>query len=141
MIRYVLDTDVISLLMRENEAARAFVLSLPQSEIGVSIVTYEEQITGRLAQLRQARTSDQTVAAYAWLLKTAERLAPLQWIGFSAAEMSRFEALRAAKLNIGSNDLRIAATALEIGAAVVTRNRRDFSRVPDLALAAWNVTP
>jgi tRNA(fMet)-specific endonuclease VapC len=45
--------------------------------------------------------------------------------------------LVALKLNVGSNDLRIAATALEIGAAVVTRNLRDYSRVPGLQIETW----
>ena len=53
-----------------------------------------------------------------------------------AAEVC-FEMLKTQRLNVGPNDLRIAATALEIGASVVTRNVRDFSRVPGLSIATW----
>jgi tRNA(fMet)-specific endonuclease VapC len=46
--------------------------------------------------------------------------------------------LKTAKLNIGKTDLRIAATVLEHGAILVTRNTRDFQRVPSLVLEDWS---
>ena len=41
------------------------------------------------------------------------------------------------KLNIGKMDLRIAAIALEEDATVITRNLRDFQRVPGLKCENW----
>ncbi|MEK6686877.1 MAG: type II toxin-antitoxin system VapC family toxin [Gemmatimonadota bacterium] len=40
-------------------------------------------------------------------------------------------------LLIGANDLWIAATALANGKPLVTRNVRDFERVPNLRLITW----
>ena len=59
-------------------------------------------------------------------------------VGYSVAAITRFQQLKALKLGVGGNDLRIAAIALEAGATVVTKNRVDFSRVPGLALVDWS---
>jgi len=41
------------------------------------------------------------------------------------------------KLNVRKMDLRIAAIVLECAGVVVTRNVRDFQRVPNLAVENW----
>ena len=53
--------------------------------------------------------------------------------------MDRFDRLTALKLNVRKMDLRIAAMAFEHGAVVVTRNVRDFKRVPGLLVEDWTV--
>jgi tRNA(fMet)-specific endonuclease VapC len=45
--------------------------------------------------------------------------------------------LAAAGQPIGPNDLLIAATALNLGATVVTRNEAEFRRVPGLRVERW----
>lgn len=58
-------------------------------------------------------------------------------VPLSEAALQRFLVLKAQKLNVGSMDLKIAALALELGVPVVTRNRRDYERVPELNLEDW----
>jgi tRNA(fMet)-specific endonuclease VapC len=60
-------------------------------------------------------------------------------LSFTEPAIQRFEQLRSLKLNVGLMDLRIAATALENGLTVVTRNQRDFNRVPGLTTEDWSV--
>ncbi len=52
--------------------------------------------------------------------------------------LARFEMLRGLRLNVGSMDLKIAAIALEAGLTVVTRNLRDFRRIPGLSVEDWS---
>ncbi len=53
--------------------------------------------------------------------------------------LAEYDRLVGLKLNVKRNDLRIAAVALHAGATVVTRNARDFGRVPGLIWQDWAV--
>ena len=45
--------------------------------------------------------------------------------------------LSAKGTNVGAHDLMIAATAISLGFRVVTRNVKDFSRIPGLSVVEW----
>jgi tRNA(fMet)-specific endonuclease VapC len=58
---------------------------------------------------------------------------------FPLAAIQRFEQLRALRLNVGLMDLRLGAVALENNLTVVTRNVRDFKRIPRVQTEDWSV--
>jgi len=64
-----------------------------------------------------------------------------QWriLPYSQQAIARFSQFKAMHLNVRAMDLRIAAIALEHGSTVVTRNVRDFQRVPGLSVENWAV--
>ena len=105
--------------------------------LGVTIISIEEQIDGRHAFLRRAKTDAQIAYAYQNFTDSVRVLSGIHIVTFSEAAIARYNALLALKLNVGKMDLRIAAIALEAGARVITRNLRDFQRVPELACENW----
>lgn len=48
-----------------------------------------------------------------------------------------FDGWRSAKVRMATHDLRIAAICIANGGTLVSRNRRDFDRVPGLAVEYW----
>lgn len=90
-------------------------------------------------RLRRAKTPDELAHIYERFTTFATFISRLSICSFAQAAIQRYEQLKALKLKIGKRDQRIAAIALELGATLVARNRRDFERVPGLRIADWSV--
>jgi tRNA(fMet)-specific endonuclease VapC len=108
-------------------------------QVAVTAITIDESYSGWHARILKARKPDEVADAYAGLAQAAAVFGSFSIIPFPLPAIQRFALLRRQKLNVGGNDLRIAAIALEAGAVVVTHNLRDFNRVPGLACEDWSV--
>ena len=139
MSRFVLDTDTLSLLERRHPEIVRRVAARQETELAITVISVEEQMRGRLAELKNARTLTALAAAYLRLTETMGALKKLPLLTFTDTAAVRYGELFRLKLNVGKNDLRIAAIALENDAVVVTRNVRDFGRVPDLVIEDWTL--
>ncbi|MCI0641323.1 MAG: type II toxin-antitoxin system VapC family toxin [Gemmataceae bacterium] len=95
-------------------------------------------MSGWYTELRQAKKSDTLANAYKRLAACVRFLADMQILDFTESAIKRYQSLLKLKLKIGRTDLRIAATALEHGAIVVTINVRDFQQVPGLVIEDWS---
>jgi len=138
MIRYLLDTDHVALQERGHPSLLARLAALSPDAIAVSVVTVEEAIRGRLAILARRSAGEARVHAYAKFLETVRFFNVIRIVPFDSACEQRFQQLRSLGLRVGSHDLSIAATALVQDVTVVTRNRRDFERVPGLLIDDWS---
>ena len=136
---YVLDTDILSLHQRNHKAVTDAVRSHASDSVSISTVTIEEQISGWSALGRSAKNPQQLEFASAFLAALSVSWGSFAVLPLTVAAIARFTALWNARLNVKKNDLRIAAIALEAGATVVTRNRRDFGRVAGLQIEDWSV--
>lgn len=139
MSLYILDTDTLTLYERMHPAVLRNVFYHLVDDIRLTTITIEEQLGGWFATLRVARTPSQIETAHSRLNAAIRLLSWWDVLPFSAPAVLRFQDLLRRRLNVGGNDLRIASIALEVGAAVVTRNLRDFRRVPGLTSEDWSV--
>src|SRR5205085_3256837 len=102
------------------------------------VVTVEEQLSGWYTELRQAKRPERLAWAYRRLAATVRFLSKLQIIDLDERAIQRCAELRRQKIRVRSMDLRIAATVLECGATLVTRNTRDFRQVPGPHIEDWS---
>ena len=121
---YLLDTNVVSALRRpdRNPAPTLWLKDQRASDVYVSVVTFGEIERGIAQQI--PRNPDFARDLAQWLDRTlalfADRVLPVD-----VATARRWDRL-SADLGHQSADLIIAATALEHGLTVVTRNVRHF---------------
>lgn len=139
MTLWILDTDHVSLLQRGHPVVINKVGAVNSNEIAVRVITIVEQMYGRLDVTKRAKSKQELVTAYALLKKTFNRLCQANILSFDEAAFDSYNELLKQKIRVSTQDLRIAATALSINATVVTRNRRDFEKVPKLKITDWSI--
>jgi predicted nucleic acid-binding protein len=127
---YLIDSDWLIDSLAGESAALDLLESFADDGIAISMVTYMETYEGIL-------TSPNRYEAEARL---SELLAGIPLLAFSEAVARRCAALRASlrserrRVNSRALDLINAATALEHGLTLVTRNLEDYHDIPGLKL-------
>jgi len=136
--KYILDTDHVTLFQHNHPKITQRAKTVGGANIFVTTVTLEEQFRGRLAAIARVATQPQKLAiAYENLRKTLVYFCNINLLDFDDAAYSCYQNLRQQKIKIGTQDLRIASVVLANEAIVVTRNYKDFSKVPNLSLEDW----
>ena len=137
MTLYVLDTDHISLYQKSHPPVVARLKLVAPADLAVTVVSAEEQLRGWFDAIRQANSGERLQWAYLGLRQGIEYFNTIRVLDFTEAALRRYLALRAAKIRVGTQDLRIAAIVLALDGTLVTRNRRDFAQVPGLRIEDW----
>jgi tRNA(fMet)-specific endonuclease VapC len=125
---YLLDSDWVADYLKGREPAVEIVDSLYSAGLSISIITYAEVYEG----IYYGHNRPQYERVYQEFLRGVDVL------GINQGVARRFAIVRGALRTqgqlISQTDLLIAATALEHGLVMVTRNIRDFGRVPGIQL-------
>jgi tRNA(fMet)-specific endonuclease VapC len=117
---------------------RARATNFEAEQLSVTIITVEEILTGWYGQIRRAKNDEQTLRAYASLQQAVEFLGRVRILPLDENALELFHAFRKGKYRIGSNDLKMAAIAKRNGVTLVTRNLRDYKRLPGVKLEDWS---
>jgi tRNA(fMet)-specific endonuclease VapC len=139
MLRSLLDTDHLSLLERGNPVLQVRLNSASPGTVGVSAVTVQEVLWGRVNNLRKAPDGAARVRRYGYLLGTFGLLTMFPHVPYDQASEDEYQRLLSLRTNVGLQDLKIAAVALVNKLTVLTRNRQDFARIPGLPIDDWTV--
>ena len=134
MKRSLIDTDILSMLFRDNrEVKKNFAEYLSKyNKINISIVSYYEIISG-LKHKDAQRQMDSFIA-----FASQNNIIPLTTESVTlSAEI--YSILRKKGTPVDDIDLLIAGTALENGLIVVTNNTKHFGKIERLTVENWSV--
>src|SRR5437763_6668706 len=112
MLRYLLDTDHLTLLQHRHQPLLQHLVVAPLADVGTSIVNVEEVLRGRLARVARARDGPSRILEYRDLLSSTHLFAQLPLVAYDQAAEGEFQQLLGLRLRVGSQDLKIAAIAL-----------------------------
>lgn len=108
--------------------------------VAVTIVSFEEQMRGWMAYLNKASSKKDERALIDGYDRLHELLKDFEIrtvLDFDEAAFDLYRDLKNLNLRVGTMDLRIAAIALSNNATLLTRNLRDFAKIPKLKFEDW----
>lgn len=138
---YVLDTDHISVLQHGEEPAKGALCArmdaLDESAFFLTIVSFHEQALGWNAYIQRHQSVDRVVHAYRMYEGMLDEYGSAQLLSFDDRAAMEFIRLTELRIRLGATDLRIAAIVMTNEMTLLSRNLKDFQRVPNLRVEDW----
>jgi tRNA(fMet)-specific endonuclease VapC len=131
-MKFMLDTNICIYIIKRSpsDAIRRFKRTAI-SQIGISSITLSELFYGVSKSSRPQQN----------LIALTQFIAPLEILSYGDEAAQCYGGLRACLEKqgtpLGSLDMLIAAHALSISCTLITNNKREFSRVPNLKIENW----
>ena len=135
----VLDTDHLTalgylaapgLLLRDR-------LQNSGQEVVTTAITVDEQLSGLLAVVHHRTNPESQIFPYAELIERIEFIAGFVILPWDSDSVQRFCTFKAQGNRCGTMDLKIACIALAHDSLLLTRNTKDFAKVPGLRFENW----
>jgi tRNA(fMet)-specific endonuclease VapC len=138
MTIYVFDTDHLSLYGRNHPKVIENILAA-KVQLTTTAINLEEQLRGRLAQVAEAKDGRAKSIAYRFLVDTVMLLSEFTVLQYDAKSDDIYQSLKAQRVRIGTQDLRIASIVLACDGILLTRNLQDFEKVLGLKIQNWSI--
>lgn len=137
----ILDTDHISLLQHpdspEGQRLVERLLASPDRDVVTTLITIEEQMRGWLQVIARYRDPAQQGTYYDKLVEFIRFFNKWRILPMDEPAVQSLRRLQQDRVRVATTDLKIAAIALANHATLLSRNARDFSRVPGLQFEDW----
>ncbi len=133
---YLLDADSASLAINGNKRVRSRVQQTP--DVWLSAIAAEEITRGVLGLINQSRDKPGSPAAYILFGNLLTAYCDYRLHPYNAEASLVYASFSAQIKRLGTQDCRIAASAIAAGWIVVTANRRHFSQIPGVQFEDWS---
>lgn len=136
----LLDTDHITVVERAEDKRHLKLTSALQRRwddgVATTVVTVEEQFKGWLAKIHRTKNVEDELEPYSRLTDLISFFARWRIEPFDEKSLAQFKKLKQT-INVGTQDLKIAAIAISNNALLLSANLKDFLKVPGLRVENW----
>ena len=141
--RYLLDTDIYSLSLEGASLVAQRMARVPEDCLWISVVTVQEVLRGWINRVDQepSKAGDRIGYAYGRLVNAIHELERSNFLHYTPQAHQVFTSMSASAKLVGTNDRRIAASAIAHDMIVVTRNMRHFEKIVGVRCEDWSIFP
>jgi tRNA(fMet)-specific endonuclease VapC len=140
-MKYLFDTDHLSVLQKSTgqdyQRLSQRMEQIPISDFAISIITVHEQLLGSHTYINRASDDSHLLRGYAMMSQIINNTKIIPTISFEGRSLTIFQELKSQKIKVATMDLRIASIAISYNLTLLTRNRKDFARIPNLLIEDW----
>jgi tRNA(fMet)-specific endonuclease VapC len=137
----ILDTDHISILQHADspiaQSLSERLANSPDRDVTTTAISLEEQSRSWLSLISRYSDVRRQVTYYDRFVATCRFFAKWRVVPFDDRAAEQFQQLRAARVRIAATDLKIASICQVNSATLLSRNLRDFRKVPGLHVEDW----
>ena len=135
----VLDTNHFTELVRQSSPGERLLSRLRHHRAAAftTVVNAQEIAVGWCALINRLPAGTPQLDAYRQFKNSLQLLIELSLLDFDAESAIVFHQLQASRLRVGTMDLKIAGICLAHDILLLSRNLRDFEKIPGLRVENW----